>query len=208
MFKKDGTVVRSMQLRAVLPFFIEGFKKKEAPLPSDRMVTDRLQQWHIPPKMNVAPQPVVRIKFQIAVYGKAPRQRQQRTQSCTSTEADSTSPLLDKLVNYIGQSNPFSRLAHFWSEPEKEEEEGGHATVDEVADGLTRLAKKLIVFDGCDRSLPQSALDLNAINPEDEYFKDICKSYVSQQIIDQRLVDFVEQTTWSQAIVPCVEGVA
>ena len=159
------------------------------------MVTDRLQQWHIPPKMNVAPQPVVQIKFQIAVYGKAPRQRQQRTQSCTSTAADSTSPLLDKLVNDIGQSNPFSGLAHFWSEPEKEEEEGGDATVDEVADGLTRLAKKLIIFDSCDRSLPQSALDLNAINPEDEYFKDICKSYVSQQIIDQRLVDFVEQTT-------------
>ena len=61
-------------------------------------------------------------------------------QSRTSTAADSTSPLLDKLVNDIGQSNPFSGLAHFWSKPEKEEEDG-HATVDEVAHGPTHLAK-------------------------------------------------------------------
>ena len=54
--------------------------------------------------------------------------------------------------------------------------------------------KKLIVFDRCDRSLPQSALDLNAINTEGEHFKDICQSYVSEQIIDQRLVDFVNHT--------------
>ena len=210
MFKKDGTVVTAecncvagrggaCSHVAALLFFIEDFKKKEAPLPSDRTVTDRLQQWHVPPKRNVAPQPVAHIKFQKAVYGKAPRQRQQRTLSRTSTAADSTSPLLKKLVNDIGQSNPFSGLAHFWSEPEKKEEEGGHATVDEVADGLTRLAKKLIVFDSCDRSLPQSALDLSAINTEGEYFKDICQSYVSEQIIDQPLVDFVEQTTRSQS---------
>ena len=136
------------------------------------------------------------IKFQKAVYGKAPRQRQQPMQSRTKTAADSTSQLLDKLVNDIGQSNPFIGLAHFWLEPEKKEEEGGHATVDEVADGLTHLAKKLIVFDSCDRSLPQSALDLNEINTEYEYFNDICQSYISeQQIIHQPLVAFVEHTT-------------
>ena len=85
-------------------------------------------------------------------------------------------------------------MAHFWLEPE-----GGHATLDEVADGLTRLAKKLIVLDSCDRSLPQSALDLNDVNTEGEYFKDICQSYVSEQIIDHPLVDVVEQTTLSQS---------
>ena len=148
MFKKDGTVVTAdcncvagkggacSHVSALL-FLIEDFKKKEAPLPSDRTVTDRLQQWHVPPKRNVAPQPVAHIKFQKAMYGKAPRQRQQRTLSRTSIAANSASPLLKKLVNDIGQSNPFSGLAHFWSEPEKKEEEGGHATVDEVADGLT-----------------------------------------------------------------------
>ena len=119
MFKKDGTVVTAecnciagkggacSHVTALL-FFIEDFKKKEAPFPSDRMVTDRLQQWHVHPKRNVAPQPVAHIKFQKAVYGKAPWQRQQHTQSCTSTAADSTSPLLDKLENDIEQSNPFT----------------------------------------------------------------------------------------------------
>ena len=152
MFKKDGTVVTAecncvagkggaCSHVTVLLFFIEDFKKKEAPLPSDRMVTDRLQQWHVPPKRNVAPQPVAHIKFQKAVYGKAPWQQQQCMQSRTSTAADRTSPLLDKLENDIEQSNPFSGLAHFRSKPEKEEEEDGHATVDEVADGLTCLAK-------------------------------------------------------------------
>ena len=60
MFKKDSTVVTAecncvagkggacSQVAALL-FFIEDFKKKEAPLPSDRTVTDRLQQWHVPP---------------------------------------------------------------------------------------------------------------------------------------------------------------
>ena len=179
MFKKDGTVVTAecncvagtggaCSHIAALLFFNEDFKKKEAPLPSDRTVTDRLQQWHVAPKGTF-------LKFQKAVYGKAPLQRQQRTLSRTSPAADSTSPLLKKLVNDIGQSNPFSGLAHFCSEPEMKEEEGGHATVDEVPDGLTRLAKKLIVFDSCDRSLPHSALDLNAINTEGEYFKDICQ---------------------------------
>ena len=68
-----------------------------------------------------------------------------------------------------------------------------------ATDGLIRLAKKLIVIDSCDRSLPQSALDLNAINTVVEYFKDICQSYVSEQIFDQGLVDFVEQTIRSQS---------
>ena len=125
------------------------------------------------------------IKFQKAVYGKAPRQRQQRAQSRTSTAADSTSPLVNKLVNDIGQSNPFSELAHFWLEPKKERKGRWNCYRRLAADGLTRLAKKLIVFDNCDRSLPQSALDLNAINTEGEYFKDIYQSYVSEQIIDQ-----------------------
>ena len=49
----------------------------------------------------------------------------------------------------------------------------------------SQSGKKLIVFYRCDRSLTQSALDLNAINTEGEYFKDICQSYVSEQIIDQ-----------------------
>ena len=40
-------------------------------------------------------------------------------------------------------------------------------------------------FDSSDRSLPQSAFDLNAINTEGEYFKDICQSHVSEQVIDQ-----------------------
>ena len=117
MFKKDGTVVTAecncvagkggvcSHVTALL-FFIEDFKKKEAPLPSDRTVTDRLQQWHFPPKRNVAPQPVEHIKFQKAVYEKAPWQRQQRTQSRTSTAADRTSPLRDKLVNNIGKATP------------------------------------------------------------------------------------------------------
>ena len=78
MYKKDGIVVTAecncvagkggaCSHVAALLFFIEDFKKKEAPLPSDRTVTDRLQQWHVPPKRNVAPQPVAHIKFQKAM---------------------------------------------------------------------------------------------------------------------------------------------
>ena len=115
---------------------------------------------------------------------------QQHTQSCTSTAADSTSPLLDKLVNDIGQSNPFCGLAHFWSEPEKKEEK-----VDMLLQMRLLMAscESCLAIDSCDRSLPQSALDLNAINTKGEYLKDICQSYVNEQIIDQGLVDFVEQ---------------
>ena len=73
--------------------------------------------------------------FQKAVYGKTPRQQLQHTQYYTT--AGETSPVLEKLVNDIGQSYPLSGLAHFWSDPEMPVEEGGLATIDKVADGLT-----------------------------------------------------------------------
>ena len=49
--------------------------------------------------------------------------------------------VLQLTVHLHSSISSFSGLAHFWLEPEKKEEEGEHATVDEVADGLTRLAK-------------------------------------------------------------------
>ena len=116
MYKKDGIVVTAecncvagkggaCSHVAALLFFIEDFKKRGS-TSTNRTVTDRLQQRHIPPKRNVAPQPVAHIKFQKVVYGKAPRQRQQHTQSRTSIAINSTSPLLDKLVNNIVKATP------------------------------------------------------------------------------------------------------
>ena len=59
---------------AALMFYFEDFIKKGTKVvPNDGTVTDRLQQWHVPPKRVITPQPLENIQFKKAQYGKTTR---------------------------------------------------------------------------------------------------------------------------------------
>jgi len=56
---------------AALMFYLEDFMRQgHSDLPTNTAATDRLQQWHVPPKRDVSAQPVEGITFRKAEYGK------------------------------------------------------------------------------------------------------------------------------------------
>ena len=56
---------------AALLFYLEDCVQRRDKLLSDNMTcTDKLQQWHIPPKRTINPAPVSDIEFRKAEYGK------------------------------------------------------------------------------------------------------------------------------------------
>ena len=56
---------------AALLFYVEDIKRRDVRmLPSDRIVADILQQWHVPPKRNVTPTAITNISFLKPAHGK------------------------------------------------------------------------------------------------------------------------------------------
>ena len=166
-------------------------------LPSDSTVTDRPQQWHKPPKRNVDPKPISAITFHQDSYGKVRKEACKQEQKESSTPGDTA---LKTLVTTIQASYPTSGLSQFWITPSSEQPvDADQPMVDPVYEGLMSLTQKLIIFDGFDTSLPQSAIECEGIHTQSEYLKEACREYEKEQVIDDTLSAFIEQNTKGQS---------
>ena len=196
---------------AALLFYIEDIKRRDMQmLPSDRTVTDALQQWHVPPKRNVMPTPITNISFQKPAYGKVSKPHKMPSiQHKSKAITGSTSESLKKLVEAVYKCKPSCGVTHFWPDPaistHIHEEPQIEATEpmeisDSLDKGLMILAKKLVIYADTMTSLPQSTIDFDEINPQGKYFKEVCHEYMSEQVIDQTLSDFIERETQQQSV--------
>ena len=104
---------------AALLFYIEDIKRREGPLPSDKTVTDQLQQWHVPPQRTVTPQPLSKMEFHKAAYGKELHTAKHPDTTQLPSHHDQAS--LTQFVEKVSQIYPESGLMHFWTGPEMEE---------------------------------------------------------------------------------------
>ena len=194
---------------AALLFFVEDHKRKAEPtrlLPGDTTVTDHLQMWNIPPRRDIIPKPLDEISFHKAVYGKEIKLSLPQSKPLAETHPDD--PVrLKRLVDQVKQQHPFSGLSHFWlnekpvlSSATEDEEMAFEVDHDhEVREGLMLLARKLIIYDSQNRELPSLVQDLALVDVEGEYFRELCLDYVSEQVIDQKLSDFIEESTRQQS---------
>ena len=100
-------------------FYLEHLKRQGmASIPSDKTVTDQLQQWQVPSKRSIQPQPVKDIQFNKREYGK-------NVKAGTSLQKKAYDPRhtcdrtldreqMDTLVSHIVAACPASGIMHFW----------------------------------------------------------------------------------------------
>ena len=210
---------------AALLFYLEDLKQKGlSTLPTCETVTGQLQQWHVPPKRNVVPKRVSDITFHKASYGKLEKIKSNQAEDnspITSTSKDVSQSTgiehnipteddrppdddtLTTLVQTIASTYPQSGLAHFWLTPSSDQADSTLmpplAEDHDVQDGLLQLTHKLIIWDGINTALPQSAIELDGVNTETEYFKELCREFEQEQIINSTLSNFIEQVTHGQS---------
>ena len=96
-----------------------------------------------------------------------------------ATVPDNTA--LETLVSivYVQACYPVSGLAQFWVSPEQPVDCDQHMA-DDVHDELRKLTQKLIIFDGILMSLPQSAIELEGIDTQSEYFQEMCHEFETE----------------------------
>ena len=96
-------------LVAALLFYIQDIKRIEVKnLPLDNTVMDHQQQWHVPPKRSVAPQPLSKWNFTKQLMGR------KCTQSTCCTSGTPTKSSID-LIETCGESE--SCLSWEWLNP-------------------------------------------------------------------------------------------
>ena len=199
---------------AALLFYLEDLKRNNVTtLPADptanATVTDKLQQWHVPPKRGVTPLPLSQMALQKSAYGKPPVATLKRSISAVAKphQISIDEQPLKKFVADITETFPECGLSHFWK-GDSHKEDCNDITDTETLDtdisvGLARLSRKLVIFDGINTSLAVLANELSDIDTEGEYFKDLCHDYVCEQVIDKELSDFIERNTRASATVHC-----
>ena len=69
----------------------------------------------------------------------------------------------------------------------------------ELLEGMLQVTRELIIWDGVNITLTQSAMELDGIETESEYMKELCSEFEQEQIIDTTLSDFIEQATRGQS---------
>ena len=91
---------------AALLFYLEDcVQRRDKLLPDNSTCTDKLQQWHIPPKRTINPAPVSDIEFRKAEYGKEQEDRPKPTSydprhpNDQRLNLEHVGTLLDKLDN-------------------------------------------------------------------------------------------------------------
>jgi hypothetical protein len=192
---------------AALLFYMEDLKQRNMPtIPSDVTVTDRLQQWNVPPKRTIQPLPVSEISFNKAVYGKQintvgskriiPSSTREEDTVTAEAEDVACEELRTKIMKY-----PMHGLSHFWSVSDQEQDEvmSDEQELTDISSTLMSLAHKLVIFNITNIQLPQSALDLASIDINGVYFMEACQDYISEQVLDDVLKNFIEQNTTQQA---------
>ena len=182
---------------AALLFFLEDWKQKDSttlPSHSAKTVTDKLQQWHVPPKRDIPPKQLSDIAFHKAAYGTAKKVKIHQKEDSTATNDDA----LTKLVTTVTTTFPKSGLTQFWNSCTSTPDQTTH-THTQVHEGMLQLTRKLIIWDGNDTTLTQSAIELDGIDTESEYMKELCSEFEQELVIDTTLSDFIEQITHVQS---------
>ena len=103
---------------AALLFYLEDcVQRRDKLLPDNSTCTDKLQQWHIPPKRAINPAPVSDIEFRKAEYGKEQEDRPKPTSydprhpNDQRLNLEHVGTLLDKLKTTC----PTSGICQFWN---------------------------------------------------------------------------------------------
>ena len=169
---------------AALMFYFEDFIKKGTKvLPNDGTVTDWLQQWHVPPKRVITPQPLENIQFKKAQYGKTTHRSSRRSHPYNH-KADM--PAVQSLVTNVLQACPSSGVSHFWTVATETEATSVSSSSEESP--LDVIAP-LIVY--------KELADVDC-SIDNTYFKEICQQYVDNQTISTELSQYIEPHTRDQ----------
>lgn len=189
--------------------------KRHSTLPTCETVTSQLQQWHVPPKQNVAPKRVSDITFHKASYGKLENQKSATTEDVSkSTGIEHNIPIEDDrlpdddilatLVQTITSTCTQSRLAHFWLTPSSDQANSTLmpylAEDHDVQDGLMQLTRKLIIWDGINITFHSQPLNWMESTQKLNTSNNSAVVQWQEQIIDSTLSNFIEQVTHGQSI--------
>ena len=184
---------------AALMFYLEHLKRQGmASIPSDKTVTDQLQQWHVPSKRSIQPQPVKDIQFNKREYGK-------NVKAGTSSQKKAYDPRhtcdrtldreqMDTLVSRIVAACPASGIKHFWVD-RADFVEGAMPESLSASQSL----EPLIIYQASKPScLPDTVVDLADIDPGCTVFKELCYLYEEQQVLSEELSSQIEMLTVTQ----------
>ena len=189
---------------AALMFHIEDLKRKgEKCIPIDNTVTDKLQQWHIPPKRTVQPQLIKDINFVKSEYGKVKLGPSEKKQNFDPRHTDDRTLSLmdvDTLISSVTASCPTSGIRHFWPSA-SDDSATNTSTVTPTNDvSVSSFLYPLIVYQASQPlSLPDTVLELADVDPDCTVFKELCHLFESQQVISEELSKQIEQLTVMQS---------
>jgi len=174
---------------AALLFYLEDcVQRRDKVLPDNSTCTDKLQQWHIPPKRTINPAPVSDIEFRKAEYGKEQEDRPKPTLYDPRHPNDQTlnpehvSTMLDKLKTTC----PTSGIHQFWNL-------SGESTLtanEKEAMNLVVHAPELGIW------LTYPCFDVDASSPQ---FVDHCFAYARNQKVAPEIACRVERVTRGQS---------
>lgn len=171
---------------AALLFYLEDcVQRRDKVLPDNSTCTDKLQQWHIPPKRTINPAPVSDIEFRKAEYGKEQEDCPKPTlydPRHPNLNPEHVSTLLDKLKTTC----PTSGIHQFWNL-------SGESTLtanEKEAMNLVVHAPALGI------RLTYPCLDVDASSPQ---FVDHCSAYARNQKVAPEIACRVERATRGQS---------
>ena len=179
---------------AALMFNFEDLIKKcTKVLPNDGTVTNRLQQWHVPPKRVITTQPLENIQFEKAQYGKTTCRSSRRSHPYNH-EADM--PAVQSLVTNVLLACPSSGVSHFWTVATETVATSVSSSSEESP--LDVIAPLIVYKDPT--VLPSSVHKLANVDCsiDNTYFKEICQQYVDNQTISTELSQYIESHTRDQ----------
>lgn len=84
-----------------LLFFLENLKQKGTTAIPTQTVTDKLQQWPVPPKRDIVPKRLSDIAFHKAAYGTAKKVKIQLREESTATDGNALTTLVTKVTTTL-----------------------------------------------------------------------------------------------------------
>ena len=173
-----------VKLAVMLPpycFFLEDcVQRRDRHLPDNTTCTDKLQQWHIPPKRSINPAPVSNIEFRKAEYGKEQEDRPKPTSYDPRHQNDRTlnPEHVEVKLSNVRCFGIFPESRHRCSDSEEE-------------------AMKLIVH------APELGIGLTnpcfGTDPSGSQFADDCAEYARSQKVAPEIACRVERVTRGQS---------
>ena len=175
---------------AALLFYLEDcVQRRDKLLPDNSTCTDKLQQWHIPPKRTINPAPVSDIEFRKAEYGKEQEDRPKPTSydprhpNDQRLNLEHVGTLLDKLKTTC----PTSGICQFWNL-------SGESTPT-FTDNEEEAVNLVVHTPELGIGLTYPCFGVNASSPQ---FVDHCSAYARNQKVAPEIACRVERVTRGQ----------